>query len=50
MRDGEATLVALPSERPALTLQYVAAFDEPWRERPADGKPGQPGSKKRGPA
>jgi UDP-3-O-[3-hydroxymyristoyl] N-acetylglucosamine deacetylase/3-hydroxyacyl-[acyl-carrier-protein] dehydratase len=32
VRDGEATLVALPSDRPALTLQYVAAFDEPGVE------------------
>jgi UDP-3-O-[3-hydroxymyristoyl] N-acetylglucosamine deacetylase/3-hydroxyacyl-[acyl-carrier-protein] dehydratase len=32
VREGGATLVALPSERPALTLQYVAAFDEPGIE------------------
>lgn len=32
VRDGDATLVALPGERPALTLQYVAAFDEPGIE------------------
>ena len=32
VREGGATLVALPSERPALTLQYVAAFDEPGVE------------------
>jgi UDP-3-O-[3-hydroxymyristoyl] N-acetylglucosamine deacetylase/3-hydroxyacyl-[acyl-carrier-protein] dehydratase len=29
VRQGSATLVALPSDRPALTLQYVASFDEP---------------------
>jgi UDP-3-O-[3-hydroxymyristoyl] N-acetylglucosamine deacetylase/3-hydroxyacyl-[acyl-carrier-protein] dehydratase len=32
VRRGGATLVALPSERPALTLQYVAAFEEPGVE------------------
>lgn len=32
VREGEATLVALPSDRPSLTLQYVAAFDEPGVE------------------
>lgn len=29
IRDGEATLVALPTDKPLLTLQYVATFDEP---------------------
>ncbi|MHC4261328.1 MAG: UDP-3-O-acyl-N-acetylglucosamine deacetylase [Planctomycetota bacterium] len=29
VRDGDATLVALPSDEPGLTLQYVASFDEP---------------------
>ncbi|MFT7677289.1 MAG: UDP-3-O-[3-hydroxymyristoyl] N-acetylglucosamine deacetylase [Planctomycetota bacterium] len=29
VRDGDATLVALPSDKPLLTLQYVATFDEP---------------------
>lgn len=29
VRDGSATLVALPTDREGLTLQYVAAFDEP---------------------
>lgn len=29
VRQGDATVVALPSEKPTLTLQYVAAFDEP---------------------
>jgi UDP-3-O-[3-hydroxymyristoyl] N-acetylglucosamine deacetylase/3-hydroxyacyl-[acyl-carrier-protein] dehydratase len=29
VREGAATLVALPTDRPALTLQYVAAFNEP---------------------
>lgn len=29
VRDEQATIVALPSERPRLTLQYIAAFDEP---------------------
>ena len=29
VRQGDATVVALPSDKPALTLQYVAAFDEP---------------------
>ena len=29
VRQGAATLVALPTEKPALTLQYVASFDEP---------------------
>lgn len=29
VRQGPATLVALPTEKPALTLQYVASFDEP---------------------
>ncbi len=28
VRNGNATLVALPTDRPALTLQYVASFDE----------------------
>jgi len=32
VRHGGATLVAIPSERPALTLQYVASFDEPGVE------------------
>ncbi len=32
VREGQATLVALPSERGALTLQYIAAFDEPGIE------------------
>jgi len=32
VRQGNATLVALPSDRPALTLQYVASFDEPGVE------------------
>ncbi len=29
VREGKATLVALPSENASLTLQYIAAFDEP---------------------
>jgi UDP-3-O-[3-hydroxymyristoyl] N-acetylglucosamine deacetylase/3-hydroxyacyl-[acyl-carrier-protein] dehydratase len=29
VRQGNATLVALPTDKPALTLQYVAAFEEP---------------------
>ncbi len=29
VREGPATLIALPSEREVLTLQYVASFDEP---------------------
>jgi UDP-3-O-[3-hydroxymyristoyl] N-acetylglucosamine deacetylase/3-hydroxyacyl-[acyl-carrier-protein] dehydratase len=29
VRDGEATLVALPAERPGLTLQYIASFSDP---------------------
>jgi len=29
VREGPATLVALPSEKEGLTLQYVASFDEP---------------------
>ncbi len=29
VRDGDATLVALPTEKDVLTLQYVASFDEP---------------------
>jgi UDP-3-O-[3-hydroxymyristoyl] N-acetylglucosamine deacetylase/3-hydroxyacyl-[acyl-carrier-protein] dehydratase len=29
VRDNAATLVALPSEQPTLTLQYIAAFDDP---------------------
>jgi UDP-3-O-[3-hydroxymyristoyl] N-acetylglucosamine deacetylase/3-hydroxyacyl-[acyl-carrier-protein] dehydratase len=29
VRQGNATLVALPSDKPTLTLQYVAAFEEP---------------------
>ncbi|MEM7516682.1 MAG: UDP-3-O-acyl-N-acetylglucosamine deacetylase [Planctomycetota bacterium] len=29
VRDNHATLVALPSDNDALTLQYVASFDEP---------------------
>ena len=32
VRNGSATLVALPSERPGLTLQYVASFEEPGVE------------------
>lgn len=32
VRDGAATLVALPSDKPALTVQYAAAFDEPGVE------------------
>jgi UDP-3-O-[3-hydroxymyristoyl] N-acetylglucosamine deacetylase/3-hydroxyacyl-[acyl-carrier-protein] dehydratase len=32
VRDGPATLVALPSEGPSLTLQYIASFDEPGVE------------------
>ena len=29
VREGGATLVALPAERPALTLQYIASFSDP---------------------
>lgn len=29
VRDGAATLVALPAEKPALTLQYIASFSDP---------------------
>ncbi len=29
VREKNATLVALPSEQPGLTLQYIAAFDDP---------------------
>jgi len=29
VRDGAATLVALPADRPALTLQYIASFADP---------------------
>lgn len=29
VRQGDATLVALPSDTPGLTLQYIASFDEP---------------------
>jgi UDP-3-O-[3-hydroxymyristoyl] N-acetylglucosamine deacetylase/3-hydroxyacyl-[acyl-carrier-protein] dehydratase len=29
VREGNATLVALPTEKDVLTLQYVASFDEP---------------------
>ena len=29
VREGEATLIALPREGPGLSLQYIAAFDEP---------------------
>jgi UDP-3-O-[3-hydroxymyristoyl] N-acetylglucosamine deacetylase/3-hydroxyacyl-[acyl-carrier-protein] dehydratase len=29
VRDGAATLVALPGERPGLTVQYIAAFSDP---------------------
>ncbi len=29
VRDRGATLVALPAEQPGLTLQYIAAFDDP---------------------
>ncbi|MBK7877968.1 MAG: UDP-3-O-[3-hydroxymyristoyl] N-acetylglucosamine deacetylase [Planctomycetes bacterium] len=29
VRNGSATLVALPTDRPALTLQYIAMFNEP---------------------
>ncbi|MFO1011999.1 MAG: UDP-3-O-acyl-N-acetylglucosamine deacetylase [Planctomycetota bacterium] len=32
VRNGSATLVALPTDRPALTLQYVATFNEPGVE------------------
>ena len=32
VRDGGATLVALPNEAPELVLQYVASFDEPGVE------------------
>jgi UDP-3-O-[3-hydroxymyristoyl] N-acetylglucosamine deacetylase / 3-hydroxyacyl-[acyl-carrier-protein] dehydratase len=32
VREGSATLVALPSERPSLTLQYITSFDEPGIE------------------
>lgn len=29
VREGDATLVALPSENPSLTLQYIASFADP---------------------
>ena len=29
VREGEATLVALPAEKPGLTLQYIASFSDP---------------------
>ncbi len=29
VRDGDATLVALPAENPGLTLQYIASFTDP---------------------
>ncbi|MEX1025085.1 MAG: UDP-3-O-acyl-N-acetylglucosamine deacetylase [Planctomycetota bacterium] len=29
VRDGSATLVALPAEQPGLTLQYIASFNDP---------------------
>ncbi len=29
VREGKATLVALPSESPTLTLQYIASFEDP---------------------
>ncbi len=29
VREGSATLVALPVDRPVLTLQYIASFDDP---------------------
>ena len=32
VHDGGATLVALPSDAPGLTLQYVSSFDEPGVE------------------
>jgi len=32
VRQGKATLVALPADSPGLTLQYVASFDEPGVE------------------
>ena len=32
VRDGDATLVALPTDSSHLTLQYVASFDEPGVE------------------
>ncbi len=32
VRDGDATLVALPSDHEGLTLQYVAAFSDPQAE------------------
>ncbi len=32
VRDGDATLVALPSEKEGLTLQYVASFDDAQSE------------------
>jgi UDP-3-O-[3-hydroxymyristoyl] N-acetylglucosamine deacetylase/3-hydroxyacyl-[acyl-carrier-protein] dehydratase len=32
VRDGNATLVALPTEKDVLTLQYVASFEEPGVE------------------
>jgi UDP-3-O-[3-hydroxymyristoyl] N-acetylglucosamine deacetylase/3-hydroxyacyl-[acyl-carrier-protein] dehydratase len=32
VREGPATLVALPSDSPSLTLQYIASFDEPGVE------------------
>jgi len=32
VREGSATLVALPPERPGLTLQYIASFNDPLVE------------------
>ncbi len=32
VRDGDATLVALPTDKDCLTLQYVASFEEPGVE------------------
>ena len=32
VRDGQATLVALPADRPGLTLQYIASFSDPQIE------------------
>ncbi len=32
VRQGDATLVALPSDTPGLTLQYIASFEEPGVE------------------
>ncbi|MEY2806792.1 MAG: UDP-3-O-acyl-N-acetylglucosamine deacetylase [Planctomycetia bacterium] len=32
VKQGAATLVALPSDKPSLTVQYAAAFDEPGVE------------------